>query len=471
MDRRIYGIETEYGLTCTANGRQRLSPDEVARHMFRGIVARGRSSNVFLANGSRLYLDVGNHPEYATAECDTLPDLLAQDRAGEQMIQALAVEAREILAADGVDARIYVFKNNLDSAGTSYGCHENYLVPRTSRLDEITDALLPFLVTRQLICGAGHVLVAADGTARYVLSQRADVMWEGAGSATTRSRPMINTRDEPHSDADRYRRLHVIVGDSNVCEATTMLKVGATDLVLRALEAGAPQPIPAVANPMNAIRVAARHLSGEGAIELGDGRTVRARDIQRAYVEMARTHVERTGERRPLDGEVLDLWQRVLDGLDRGDLSGVETEIDWVVKHQLLTRYAHRHDLPLGDPRIAQLELNYHDIDPARSIAARLAERGALRRVVTDEQIARAHETAPSTTRAHLRGSFVAAAQAAGRPFTVDWSHLRLDETGSSTGPGAHTVLCNDPFVHDDPRVDRLIDSLSETSLPDAPVI
>ena len=451
MDRRIYGIETEYGLTCTVEGRRRLSPDEVARYMFRGIVAWGRSSNVFLENGARLYLDVGNHPEYATAECDTLPDLLAQDRAGETLVQGLADDARERMAQDGIEASVYVFKNNLDSAGTSYGCHENYLVARSTNLDALGDALLPFLVTRQLVCGAGHVLVDARGVGTYVLSQRADVMWEGASSATTRSRPMINTRDEPHADADRFRRLHVIVGDSSMCETTTMLKVGATDLVLRALEAGRAAPDLALANPMTAIRAASRDLHGGGVLALARGGHARAREVQRAYFELAAAHLAAEGPTRPLDAEVLDLWGRTLDGLEAGDMSGVADEIDWVLKHRLLTRFAERHGLDLADPRVAQVELNIHDIDPRRGVIARMRAKGLLPGVVTTEEIARATTTAPTTTRAHLRGAFVAAARRHGRDHTVDWSHLRLDDQAG------RTVLCKDPFLAEDPRVADLI--------------
>lgn len=454
MDRRIYGIETEYGLTCTVEGRRRLSPDEVARYMFRGIVAWGRSSNVFLGNGARLYLDVGNHPEYATAECDTLVDLLAQDRAGESIVQGLADEARTRMAEDGIDAAVYVFKNNLDSAGTSYGCHENYLVARSTDLDQLSDALLPFLVTRQLVCGAGHVLLDAKGVGIYVLSQRADVMWEGASSATTRSRPMINTRDEPHADADRFRRLHVIVGDSNVCETTTMLKVGSTDLVLRALEAGRRPADLTLANPMTAIRAASRDLLGAADVALARGGRARARDVQRAYFELAAAHLAAEGPTRPLDAEVLDLWDRTLTGLEAGDMSGVDTEIDWVVKHRLLTRFAERQGLELADPRVAQMELNVHDIDPRRGVLARMRDKGLLATVVTDEQVARARTTAPATTRAHLRGTFVDAARRHGRDYTVDWSHLRLDDQVG------RTVLCKDPFAAADPRVDDLLASV-----------
>src|SRR4051794_26347380 len=223
MDRRIFGIETEYGVTCTSAGQRRLSPDEVARYLFRKVVTWGRSSNVFLRNGSRLYLDVGSHPEYATAECDNLVDLISHDKAGERILEDLLDDAEARMNSEGIEGDMYLFKNNTDSSGNSYGCHENYLVGREGVFSELSDALLPFLVTRQLMVGSGKVIATPRGTG-YSFSQRAEHIWEGVSSATTRSRPIINTRDEPHADAERFRRLHIIVGDSNMSETTTLLK-------------------------------------------------------------------------------------------------------------------------------------------------------------------------------------------------------------------------------------------------------
>ncbi|MGZ4554263.1 MAG: proteasome accessory factor PafA2 family protein, partial [Mycobacteriaceae bacterium] len=235
MQRRIMGIETEFGVTCTFRGQRRLSPDEVARYLFRRVVSWGRSSNVFLRNGARLYLDVGSHPEYATAECDDLAQLISHDKAGERILEDLLVDAEQRLVEEGIGGDIFLFKNNTDSAGNSYGCHENFLIGRQGEFSRLSDVLIPFLVTRQLIAGAGKVLHTPRGS-RFCLSQRAEHIWEGVSSATTRSRPIINTRDEPHADAEKYRRLHVIVGDSNMAETTTMLKVGSAALVLEMIE-------------------------------------------------------------------------------------------------------------------------------------------------------------------------------------------------------------------------------------------
>ena len=213
--RRIMGVETEFGVAAYRGGKAVLTPEEVSRYLFRPVVAKHRSSNIFTANGSRLYLDVGSHPEFATAECDSVTQLLNYDKAGEAIFSQLAAEAVESLAADRIDADVYLFKNNVDSAGNSYGAHENYLISRDLALKSFGKQLLPFLITRQLICGAGMIQKG-----RFVISQRADQVWEGVSSATTRTRPIINTRDEPHGDSHRFRRMHVIVGDSNMSEPT-----------------------------------------------------------------------------------------------------------------------------------------------------------------------------------------------------------------------------------------------------------
>ncbi|MDT4920379.1 MAG: proteasome accessory factor, partial [Pseudonocardiales bacterium] len=276
------GIENEYGVTCTFHGQRRLSPDEVARYLFRRVVSWGRSSNVFLKNGARLYLDVGSHPEYATPECDSLESLVAHDKAGERVLEGLVVDAEKRLHDEGIAGDIYLFKNNTDSAGNSYGCHENFLVGRHGEFSRLADVLIPFLVTRQLICGAGKVLQTPRG-AVYCVSQRAEHIWEGVSSATTRSRPIINTRDEPHADAERYRRLHVIVGDSKMNEATTLLMVGSADLVLRMIEHGVTFRDLTLENPIRAIREISHDLTGTRPVRLAAGRSASALEIQREY--------------------------------------------------------------------------------------------------------------------------------------------------------------------------------------------
>src|SRR5471030_2817230 len=336
MDRRIFGIENEYGVTCTLRGQRRLTPAEVARYLFRKVVSWGRSSNVFLANGSRLYLDVGSHPEYATPECDDVRQLVTHDKAGERIVEGLVADAQQRIADEGIVGEIYVFKNNTDSAGNSYGCHENYLVGRAGEFQKLSDVLIPFLVSRQIICGTGKITTTSRG-ATYCVSQRADHIWEGVSSATTRSRPIINTRDEPHADAEKYRRLHVIVGDSNISETTTMLKVGATDLVLRMIEANVVFRDMTLENPIRAIREISHDITGRRKVRLANGREASALEIQEEYLGKARDFVARRGA-DPITARVLDLWERTVAAVSTGDLSLVDREIDWVIKYQLIER-------------------------------------------------------------------------------------------------------------------------------------
>ena len=453
MDRRIFGIENEYGVTCSFKGQRRLSPDEVARYLFRRVVSWGRSSNVFLRNGARLYLDVGSHPEYATPECDNLVDLVTHDRAGERILEGLMIDAQQRLAEDGIEGDIYLFKNNTDSAGNSYGCHENYLVSRSGEFSRLAEVLIPFLVTRQIICGAGKVQQTPRGTV-FSVSQRAEHIWEGVSSATTRSRPIINTRDEPHADAERFRRLHVIVGDSNMSETTTLLKVAATDLVLRMIEAGVSMRDMTLDNPIRAIREISHDMTGQRKVQLANGRELSALEIQAEYFGKAAEFVDRHGIHTPVIDRAMDLWERTLKAVESEDLSLVEREIDWVIKYKLLDRYRTVHTMTWSDPRIAQLDLAYHDIRRDRGIFYLLEAKGAVSRVTNDLGIFTAKSVPPQTTRARLRGDFVKRAQERRRDFTVDWVHLKLNDQAQ------RTVLCKDPFRSHDERVQKLIDGM-----------
>jgi proteasome accessory factor A len=452
VQKRIFGIENEYGVTCTFHGQRRLSPDEVARYLFRRVVSWGRSSNVFLRNGARLYLDVGSHPEYATPECDSLTSLVAHDKAGERILEGLVVDAEKRLHDEGIAGDIYLFKNNTDSAGNSYGCHENFLVGRHGEFSRLADILIPFLVTRQLICGAGKVLQTPRG-AVYCISQRAEHIWEGVSSATTRSRPIINTRDEPHADAERYRRLHVIVGDSNMNESTTMLKVGAADLVLRMIEGGVTFRDLTLENPIRAIREISHDLTGTRAVRLAAGRTASALEIQREYYSRAVDFMAREGDDESAK-RVLELWGRTLDAIEQQDLSKIDREIDWATKYQLIERYRGKHDLPLSSPRVAQLDLAYHDISRTRGLYYLLQRKHAVERIVSDLAVFEAKSVPPQTTRAKLRGDFIRRAQEKRRDFTVDWVHLKLNDQAQ------RTVLCKDPFRCVDERVEKLIASM-----------
>ncbi|MBL3668132.1 Pup--protein ligase [Streptomyces sp. M2CJ-2] len=450
MDRRIFGLENEYGVTCTFRGQRRLSPDEVARYLFRRVVSWGRSSNVFLRNGARLYLDVGSHPEYATPECDNVTELVTHDKAGERILEGLLVDAERRLHEEGIAGDVYLFKNNTDSAGNSYGCHENYLVARHGEFSRLADILIPFLVTRQLLCGAGKVLQTPRG-AVYCVSQRAEHIWEGVSSATTRSRPIINTRDEPHADAERYRRLHVIVGDSNMSETTMLLKVGATDLVLRMIEAGTVMRDLTLENPIRAIREVSHDITGCRKVRLASGREASALEVQREYYEKALDFCERRGIRTGTVEQVLELWGRTLDAIEAEDLDRIDTEIDWVMKYKLIERYRAKHNMTMSHPRVAQIDLAYHDIHRRRGLYYLLEKKGQAARICDDLKIFEGKSVPPQTTRARLRGDFIRRAQEQRRDFTVDWVHLKLNDQAQ------RTVLCKDPFRSVDERVEKLI--------------
>ena len=451
MERRIFGLENEYGVTCTLRGQRRLSPDEVARYLFRRVVSWGRSSNVFLENGSRLYLDVGSHPEYATPECDSLYDLVAHDKAGERILEDLVSAAEEQLEEEGIKGEIYLFKNNTDSAGNSYGCHENYLLSRHSDFQRTVDTLIPFLVSRQIFTGAGKLLQTARGTT-FSIAQRAEHIWEGVSSATTRSRPIINTRDEPHADAERYRRLHVIAGDSNMSEYATFVKVGTVAAILQMLEDDVVFRDLALENPIRAIREISHDITCRRPIKLQNGRELTALDIQWEYFDRALRYSRTVGFPAPVQRAV-EMWEHLLTNLEKDPLR-LDREVDWVMKYHLIERYRERHRLSMSSARLAMIDLSYHDVTRRRSLFYMLDRKGFVDRVVTDRAIEDAIERAPQTTRARLRGDFIRAAKQKQRDYTVDWVHLKLNDQAQ------RTVLCKDPFKSQDERVDKLISSL-----------
>jgi proteasome accessory factor A len=419
MKRRIFGLENEYGLTCTLNGQRRLSPDNVARYLFEKVIPGARNANVFLENGARLYLDTGFHPEYATPECDDVMDLVVYDKAGERIVEDLLHQAEKRLREDGISGNILLFKNNTDSAGNSYGCHENYLVSRDVSFQRLAEALIPFFVTRQIYAGAGKVLQTPRGF-HYCLSQRAQHICQEISGATTSSRSIINTRDEPHADAEKYRRLHVIVGDSNMSEVATYLKVGATAVVL-------------------------------DMIELKDGRAMTALEIQKEYLEACLAYAQHV-DADPVTRDILDRWTDMLTRLE-SDPAQCDREVDWVIKRQVIEDYMSRHRLSWRDPRVSLIDLQYHDIRPFKGVYYLLSRNDRVDRLVRDEQIEQAKHTPPQTTRARLRGEFIRRANLKGKDYRVDWVYLKLND------PERETILCKDPFQAHDERVERLIRS------------
>ena len=450
MKRRIFGLENEYGLTCTLNGQRRLSPDNVARYLFEKVIPGARNANVFLENGARLYLDTGFHPEYATPQCDDITELVIHDKAGERIVEDLLHQAEKRLREDGISGNILLFKNNTDSAGNSYGCHENYLVSRDVSFQRLAEALIPFFVTRQIIAGAGKVLQTPRGF-HYCLSQRAQHICQEISGATTSSRSIINTRDEPHADAERYRRLHVIVGDSNMSEVATYLKVGTTAVVLDMIEAGYFDKDYSLQSPVQAIRDISHDPTLREIVKLKDGRTITPLQMQMDYLEHAVRFADASGA-DPVTKDVLEQWIDVLEKLE-SDPMQLDRELDWVIKRKWIEAYMARNRLSWRDPKVSLLDLQYHDIRPDRGIYYRLVQRGSVERLTDDESIERAKHIPPQTTRARLRGEFIRQANLKGKDYRVDWVYLKLND------PERETILRKDPFQSHDERVERLIRS------------
>ena len=452
MERRIFGIETEFGITFSFQGQRRLSPDEVSRFLFRKVVAWGKSSNVFLENGSRLYLDVGSHPEYATAECDSVFDAVAQDKAGEAIVSELVQHAQQQLDAEGIKGQIFLFKNNTDSTGNSYGCHENYCIERIEDLSRLEQVFIPYLITRQLFTGAGKIVTNQRGT-RYSMSQRAEHIWESISSATTRSRPIINTRDEPHADPDRYRRLHVIVGDSNMSEFATFLKIGTSAVLLAMIEDRTTILRDFnLESPMNALRDISYDLWSERTVKLASGREMTALEIQEDLCERAELFLQTHD--LPADQVLaVKLWREVIEQY-RLDPYELADRVDWLAKLRIIEREQERSNLELDDPKVALIDLLYHDTDRSRGLFYRHEARGNMRRMVSDDAINFSVNNAPSSTRAYMRGEFIKTAKKWRRDYTVDWVHLKLNDEMQ------RTVLLKDPFTNTDDRFAKLLRSL-----------
>jgi proteasome accessory factor PafA2 len=354
-----------------------------------------------LTNGARLYNDHG-HPEYATPECRTLLDLVAHDRAGERIVLECAR-----IRAQQTGREVRIFKNNTDFHGMSYGCHEGYLCRRDVPFERLFHGMLPFLVTRILYAGAGKTGVETkEGPfardCRFQISQRADFFSEEASVDTLARRPIFNTRDEAHADPRRYRRLHVISGDATLSEFATALKVGTTCLVLSLIEAGW-EPLFRLKNPVAAIQAVSRDPSLRWILELEDGRTMRATDLQRIYLGDAKELL--AGADAETDW-VLREWERLLDDLD-ADIYRAEDRLDWVAKRKLLETYVEAEGLDWGDDMLRSLDLEYHNVDPEYGLYYALEEAGQMARLVDEERITQALEQPPLNTRAALRGELV----------------------------------------------------------------
>jgi proteasome accessory factor PafA2 len=379
------------------------------------------TANVVLTNGARFYVDHA-HPEYSSPEVTNPRDAVLWDRAG----MSIAADAARAAASLPGGHEIVLYKNNTDGKGASYGTHENYLMDRRTPFRAIVDELTPFLVTRQVYTGAGRVGLGQDGRRPgFQLSSRADFFEVEVGLETTLKRPIINTRDEPHADPALWRRLHVIVGDANMSETATLLKLGATSLVLAMIEAGGPDLGIRLANPVRDMHRVSHDLSLREPLECLGRSPMTALEIQRAYLRAAREYVG--GRADPATEEVLSLWGEVLDGLAE-DPALLSDRLDWVAKQVLLEGYRRRDRLDWAAHRLAAVDLQYADTRPERGLALRLEQRGSLRRLTTDEQVARAIDEAPADTRAWFRGECVR--RFGGRVAAASWDSVIFDVPG-----------------------------------------
>jgi proteasome accessory factor A len=450
MPPRIFGLENEYGLIFSPNGRVYLPMEKILGYIFEGLIPNSWPSNAFLCNGARFYQDTGCHPEYSTPECDRLHDLVVHDKAGERLLETCLPMAERRLREEGLVGEIYIFKNNTDSMGNTYGCHENYLMRRDLDFWKVTEQLIPFFVTRQIYAGAGKVL-KVSGRTHFFLSQRAQHIHEKTSSSTTSSRSIINTRDEPHADAEKYRRLHIIVGDSNMSELATFLKVGTTTVVLSMIEEGFTVKGMELEDPVKAIRDISRDPQLKKRVRLEDGRELTALEIQMTYWERAQAYLAAMGSSADdTTKKVVDYWGYVLQTLATNP-AALSQDLDWVIKRNLMESFVERKNCGWDDTRVALMDLQYHDVKRNRGLYYLLERQDLVERLATEEEIQRAMAVPPQTTRAKVRGDFIRFAKDKNRSYTVDWTYLKLN------GYWEETILCMDPFASSNKRVDELI--------------
>jgi proteasome accessory factor A len=362
-------------------------------------------ANVILPNGARYYVDHA-HPEYSTPECASVRDLVVHDKTGERILERSLVELERAMPGG---PRIAIYKNNSDGKGNSYGTHENYLVDRAVPFANLVRDLTPFFVSRQIFCGAGKLGAEAPWDEqhrhRFQLTQRADFFEAEVGLETTLKRPIINTRDEPHADPEKYRRLHVIVGDANLCEVATFLKLGTTALVLKMIE-DEYLPNLTLANPVSSLHDVSRDLTCRAEIRLADGRRPSAIQLQWEYLERAKKYVEQE-DTTAENLEIVERWEAILGALEDDPLQ-LHRELDWVAKYRLLEGYRERDGLDWGDPKLRLVDLQYHDVRREKGLYQRLAHAGKVERLVTDEEVERAAMNPPEDTRAYFRGRCIA---------------------------------------------------------------
>jgi len=489
---RILGTETEYGIIARTssnpdpvNNSLRLishCPGLPAPHALwdyenenpfwdaRGFEVEGeperpgvsynRQLNKILPNAGRLYVD-GAHPEYSTPECSNPREIVAYERAGDQVV----AECLANLNASVGEDEFLIYRNNSDGKGNSFGYHENYLISRKIPFEHIAQVLMPFFVSRPIFCGAGKV-GAENGTAptSYQISQRADFLECLYNLNTMVNRPIINTRDEPHTRQPHFRRLHVIVGDSNMCEVSTFLKVGTTAIIIDMLENHGALPRIELADPINAIKQVSRDLTIKSSLALRNGQHTTALAIQQAFLHAAHDFYT-TRELSPMTKEVLVRWESVLETLDR-DPAKLDREIDWVAKQSLIESYMDRKHCSWKDPRITMMDLQYHDIRPSKGLYFTLERAGKIERLTHTEEIQHARQTAPTQTRAFFRGACLQ--HFPQQVYGMSWTSVLLEAANSTIkriplmDPYRGTQSLTQELFQDIDSVDQLLSRLAQ---------
>jgi len=451
MEKRIYGLEIEYGIIFTSHGRKTLPVEKIVRYLFEQLVTTEGFLNVFLENGARFYQDTGYHPEYATPECTNPVDLVRFEKAGERILETLREHAELKLRRDGIFGSLNIFKNNTDFIGNSYGCHENYLVDRNANFYYLAEQFIPFLVTRQIYSGAGKIIQDKRHGARYTISQRANYICQKISGTTTNDRSIINTRDEPHADEENYRRLHVIVGDSNMSEYSTYLKTGAAALVLRMIEEDFVNKDFALRNPVKAIKEISDDITCTRKIKLDNGKKMSALEIQKEYFELALKYMN-LHTLSPLELDIIQKWGYVLDTLEK-DPFQLDREVDWVIKYKLIEDYMRKHGLTWStlNDNVLMLDLQYHNIRPDKGLYFILERNDLVCKILTEEQIQDAVANPPSDTRAKIRGDFIKLAKEKKIHYNLDWSYIRIGNLLDVR------IMCDNPFQTENRRITELM--------------
>jgi proteasome accessory factor PafA2 len=476
---KVMGIETEYGITV--QGAHDFNPVLASSALINSYVAaelrrvrwdyeeetplrdaRGFETivppdvptdedlglaNVILTNGARYYVDHA-HPEYSTPECTNPRDLVVHDKAGERILERSIARATEVMPRG---QQMLVYKNNTDNKGVSYGTHENYLVDRAVPFPRLVRDITPHFVTRQIYCGAGLLGGRAGDGLPYQVSQRADFFEVEVGLETTLKRPIVNTRDEPHADPEKYRRLHVIIGDANMSEVSTYLKTGITAIVLMMIEDDVVGDEFVLDNPVQALHEISHDLTVKRTVRLRSGREVRAVDVQWGYHDMAARYLERHGG-PAWTADVMFRWEQTLQALEQDPMK-LERQLDWVAKLSVLQAYRDKHDLSWDDSRLHLLDLQYHDVRRERGIANVLFRQGKLERLTTDEEVDRAIDVPPSDTRAYFRGRCLA--QFAKQVAAASWDSVIFDLGADSL----QRIPMHEPLRGTEENVKALLDS------------